>query len=118
MCDDISDSTESSVASALCSAFGKVDDEVQTIAHYSYQGKAPFFFFEAHDWTCNKLNLFNSTGSTACAVVIDENTSNGTRSIVSANVGDSRAILSRNGTAIELTQVKKRHSIVVIADLR
>lgn len=45
-------------------------------------------------------------GSTACVVVIDKNASNGTRSLIAANLGDSRAILGRNGTAVDLTQVR------------
>ncbi|KAL3790458.1 LOW QUALITY PROTEIN: hypothetical protein ACHAWO_007148 [Cyclotella atomus] len=75
--------TESAVSSALKSAFNKVDDEVNNIIHWSFQG------------------------STACVVVIDKNASNGTRSIIAANLGDSRAILGRNGTAVDLTQDHK-----------
>eukprot|EP00956_Cyclotella_meneghiniana_P024927 scaffold50956_cov73-Cyclotella_meneghiniana.AAC.5 len=56
-----------------------------------------------------RVNLLfpNPDGSTACAVVIHENTTTGKRSIISANLGDSRAILSRNGTAIDLTEDHK-----------
>ncbi|KAL3804899.1 hypothetical protein HJC23_006671 [Cyclotella cryptica] len=79
---------ESAVSSALRSAFRKVDKEVQSIVHWSFQG------------------------STACAVVIQENIASGTRSIISANVGDSRAVLSRNGTAIELTKDHKPNNVL------
>lgn len=48
-------------------------------------------------------------------VVIDENVSNGTRSIIAANLGDSRAILGRNGTAVDLTQV--RSSIIMLVSV-
>jgi hypothetical protein len=51
--------------------------------------------------------ILSQIGSTACAVVIDQNNLSGIRSIVSANLGDSRAILNRNGTAIDLTEVKQ-----------
>lgn len=101
-------SKHESVESALRSAFRKVDEEVQNIVHWSFQGN-PFaykntFFVAA---LVQSLHCFPVVpGSTACAVVIHENISNGTRSIISANVGDSRAILSRNGAAIELTKVK------------
>ena len=77
------DAQSTIVASALRAAFDKVDSEVCRIGHWSFQG------------------------STALAVVIHENIDNGTRSIVSANVGDSRAVLSRNGIAIDLTKDHK-----------
>ncbi len=80
---DISDQQSTIVASALEAAFDKVDNEVGSISHWSFQG------------------------STSLAVVIHENVSDGTRSIVSANVGDSRAILSRNKRAIDLTKDHK-----------
>ena len=70
------------VASAICAAFDKVDNEVQDISHWSYQG------------------------STALAVVIHQNV-DGTRTIISANVGDSRAILGQNKQAIDLTRDHK-----------
>lgn len=77
------DAESSIIASALEAAFDKVDSEVGSISHWSFQG------------------------STALAVAIHENVSNGTRSIVSANVGDSRAVLSRRGTAMDLTRDHK-----------
>jgi len=77
------DTKSTIVASALRAAFGKVDGEICRIGHWSFQG------------------------STALAVVIHEHIDDGTRSIVSANVGDSRAVLSRNGMAIDLTKDHK-----------
>lgn len=72
------------VGSALQTAFEKVDNEVGSISHWSFQG------------------------STALAVVIHEHNSNETsRSLTVANVGDSRAVLSRNGVAMDLTKDHK-----------
>ena len=48
----------------------------------------------------------NFVGSTAVAVVLHENPG-GYRTLISANVGDSRAILCRNGKALELTKDHK-----------
>jgi serine/threonine protein phosphatase PrpC len=48
----------------------------------------------------------NFVGSTAVAVVLHENPG-GYRTLISANVGDSRAILCRNGKAVDLTKDHK-----------
>jgi serine/threonine protein phosphatase PrpC len=50
--------------------------------------------------------LLQHQGSTAVAVALHESDS-GTRTLISANVGDSRAILSRRGQAIDLTRDHK-----------
>lgn len=80
-------SQSSIVASALEAALDKVGDEVGSISHWSFQG------------------------STALAAVIHENIEDGSRSIVTANVGDSRAILSRGRKAIDLTKDHKPNDI-------
>ena len=46
-------------------------------------------------------------GSTAVAVVLHESDDGATRTLLSANVGDSRAILSRKGQAVDLTRDHK-----------
>lgn len=48
----------------------------------------------------------HTQGSTAVAVWIHE-AQDGTRTLISANVGDSRAVLSREGQAVDLTQDHK-----------
>lgn len=67
---------------ALRKAFNKVESEVVAQETLAYQG------------------------STAVAVVMHES-EDGHRTLISANVGDSRAILSRRGKAIDLTRDHK-----------
>jgi serine/threonine protein phosphatase PrpC len=68
---------------ALKAAFEKIDAEVQKISHWSYQG------------------------STAVAVKLHKSASSNNTVLISANVGDSRAVLCRAGKAIELTRDHK-----------
>ncbi|KAL3940760.1 MAG: hypothetical protein SGBAC_004767 [Bacillariaceae sp.] len=68
---------------AITSAIEKVDREVQKISHWSFQG------------------------STAVAVWLHEDRAKAETTIVTANVGDSRAVLSRNGTAYDLSKDHK-----------
>jgi serine/threonine protein phosphatase PrpC len=67
---------------ALRSAFEDIDDQVLEDDSLQYQG------------------------STAVAVVVHEG-EDGVRTLLSANVGDSRAILSRRGRAVDLTRDHK-----------
>ena len=78
---------------ALQTAFEKVNAEVNRISHWSYQG------------------------STAVAVMIHEGTVDEDgllqRTLISANVGDSRAILcKRDGTVVQLTRDHKPNDIM------
>ena len=78
---------------ALVAAFEKVDDEINRVSHWSYQG------------------------STAVAVMIHEETVNENgeiqRTLISANVGDSRAILcTRDGTVAQLTRDHKPNDTI------
>lgn len=50
---------------------------------------------------------FQYQGSTAVAVYVHENPKTGERTIISANVGDSRAVLSRGSVAVSLTRDHK-----------
>lgn len=68
--------------SALRAAFEKVEKDVIADDELSYQG------------------------STAVAVFLHEN-EDGHRTLLSANVGDSRAVLSRGGVAVDLTRDHK-----------
>lgn len=65
--------------------------------------------FEQAEKNVLKETKWNFQGSTAVVVWIHEtSTSDGAqRTLVSANVGDSRAVLSRNGKAIDLTHDHK-----------
>ncbi|CAM9532733.1 unnamed protein product, partial [Phaeothamnion confervicola] len=72
--------SQDAAVEALRAAFKRVDDEVLQVRHWSYQG------------------------STAVAMVLHRD-GQGRRSIITANVGDSRAVLSRRGRAVDLTQV-------------
>ena len=81
------------VINALQTAFEKVDAEVNRISHWSYQG------------------------STAVAVMIHEGVVDEDgllqRTLISANVGDSRAILcKRDGTVVQLTRDHKPNDIM------
>jgi protein phosphatase len=69
-------------AAALKAAFAQIDKDVLANESLSYQG------------------------STAVAVVVHEG-EDGHRTLLSANVGDSRAILSRRGRAVDLTRDHK-----------
>jgi len=68
---------------ALRSAFEKIDAEVQRVSHWSFQG------------------------STAVAVKLHKIASSKKTVLISANVGDSRAVLCRSGKAIDLTKDHK-----------
>jgi serine/threonine protein phosphatase PrpC len=45
-------------------------------------------------------------GSTAVVVVLQWNEEEKRTNLISANIGDSRAVLSRKGKAVELTMVR------------
>jgi len=68
---------------SISSAFDELDDEVLSVDDYQYQG------------------------STAVAVYVHEDEVTKERTIVSANVGDSRAVLARGSRAVSLTRDHK-----------
>ena len=72
----------SAVADVLKESFDQIDKEILHNDEYEYQG------------------------STAVATLLHES-SDGTRTLLSANIGDSRGVLSRNGRAIDLTRDHK-----------
>lgn len=71
------------VRNALKSAFETIDAEVQKVSHWSFQG------------------------STAVAIKLHKIANLEKTVLISANVGDSRAVLCRNGQAIEITKDHK-----------
>jgi serine/threonine protein phosphatase PrpC len=73
---------------ALKKALDKVDREVQRVSHWSFQG------------------------STAVALWLYTDSNTHQRTLLSANIGDSRAVLSRNKTALSLTIDHKPNSPV------
>ena len=78
-----SSSPISAVVNSIRAAFTEVGDEVLEMDNFQYQG------------------------STALAVWLHEDLQSNRRTLVSANLGDSRAILSRNGQAIDMTRDHK-----------
>ena len=84
---------------ALESALEKVDREVQRISHWSYQGSTALVVWiheERQHAAFDDGKDLESTNLTECQ-----------RTIIAANIGDSRAVLCRNNTAWELTRDHK-----------
>lgn len=75
--------TLASLVKSISFALEEIDNEVLTVDDYQYQG------------------------STAVAVYLHEDDLTNERTIISANIGDSRAILSRGSVAIDLTRDHK-----------
>lgn len=75
--------TLSSKIKAIREAFDETDDDVLDKDDLQYQG------------------------STAVAVMVHQDEEQGNRTLISANLGDSRAILSRRGVAVDLTRDHK-----------
>ena len=95
---------------ALESALEKVDREVQRISHWSYQGSTAVVIWIHEDRRPGEQSLGGSSSSDQ-SLNINEATSSGTttgqRTIIAANIGDSRAVLCRNHTAWDLTRDHK-----------
>lgn len=87
---------------ALEVAIDKVDREVQRISHWSYQGSTAvavwMHIHEAKTLPSPSNNDTNSSESVPTEVIAH---------LITANVGDSRAVLCRNGTALDLTRDHK-----------
>jgi len=83
--------------SALRTAFETVDREVQRVSHWSFQGTTAVAAMlvqlsDDFDYVSSDASIDDDCGS-----------SRGGRYLITANVGDSRAVLSRSGQAIEVT---------------
>jgi serine/threonine protein phosphatase PrpC len=80
---------------AMLTALEKVDREVQRIVHWSYQGSTA-----VAAWIHEEKSP-STDGNSSSSPLPPQHT------IITANVGDSRAILSRNASAIDLTRDHK-----------
>ena len=80
-------------------------DPTRTASIASHVAALRSAFNEAEEHVLKHEEL-NAQGSTAVAVWVHEE-QDGTRTLVSANVGDSRAVLSRQGVAVDLTRDHK-----------
>lgn len=65
--------------STISQSLQKIDDEIQVIRHWSFQG------------------------STACCILLHHNYTSSITTIISVNIGDSRAVLSHDQIAIDLS---------------
>lgn len=85
-------------AKALRLAIDKVDQEVLKITHWSFQGSTLVAVWLHQETVPPEYNDENNNNTATTPIVT---------TILAANVGDSRAVLSRNGTAVELTRDHK-----------
>jgi len=69
------------------------------------QLSSPLGIMARHLEASSQRNAFNLVGSTAIVALLDK--TGGKRSVTVANCGDSRAVLCRNGTAVELSEDHK-----------
>lgn len=95
--DDIENSTHST-------ANAKAKNQKPSVSCFVSALKAAF---EKVEEEVLKLDSLDHVGSTACAVMIYEDEDEGLRTLLSANVGDSRAVLCRSGSAVDLTRDHK-----------
>jgi len=90
---------------ALVLALEKVDREVQRISHWSYQGSTAVVVWIHEDRLQQQVEL--DTESKNKPRVPSNNVTEIQRTVIVANIGDSRAVLCRNDTAFALTRDHK-----------
>jgi serine/threonine protein phosphatase PrpC len=95
---------------AIASALDKVDREVQRISHWSYQGSTAVAIWLHEERTTMPSTTTTTTTTTTSTEDEDEETkttSSTKKTLIAANIGDSRAVLCRNKTAYDLTRDHK-----------
>eukprot|EP00980_Cylindrotheca_fusiformis_P008959 scaffold1912_cov135-Cylindrotheca_fusiformis.AAC.6 len=91
---------------AIASALDKVDREVQRISHWSYQGSTAVAIW-LHEERISMPKEAAEDNNSNAEDEEETNTIITQKTIIAANVGDSRAVLCRNDTAYDLTRDHK-----------
>jgi serine/threonine protein phosphatase PrpC len=87
-------------------AWKRMQSEMKPRSNSALAASAMSMALERVEHEVLQNDALESQGSTAVAVSIQEDM-DGSRTLVSANIGDSRAVLCRNCTAVELTRDHK-----------
>jgi serine/threonine protein phosphatase PrpC len=104
--EDKSNVSDDVVMEALAQAFKVVDGNVMKVRPHQPHGFIhPVSVCKIRILGGLQVRHWSYMGSTAVVVVVQYYQKTNVASIISANVGDSRAVLSRKGRAVELTKV-------------
>jgi serine/threonine protein phosphatase PrpC len=87
-------------------AWKRLQSEIRSSSNSALVASALRMALDRVEHDVLRNDALESQGSTAVAVAIQEN-KDGSRTLVSANLGDSRAVLCRNFTAVDLTRDHK-----------
>jgi serine/threonine protein phosphatase PrpC len=95
------EATVDDYATALESALDKVDREILRISHWSFQGSTAIVVW------MHELRMGGGETDENGSLSQPTTTTTSQRTILAANIGDSRAVLCRNNTAWDLTRDHK-----------